>query len=101
MKSFVTSLAFSLLGLLHNTETSPTFSNLEIIQIIPQFMQRAKEVGVSQTLEEFEAFIRSDRTPPLDNSAIAFYPLPIHIQQPRSHKPIHPIFEISYICLLL
>lgn len=45
------------------SETSPTFPNLEIIQIIPQFMQRAKEVGVSQTLEEFEAFIRSDRTP--------------------------------------
>lgn len=44
------------------SETSPTFPNLEIIQIIPQFMQRAKEVGVSQTVEEFEVFIKGDRT---------------------------------------
>lgn len=38
---------------------SPTFSEFAVIDLIPQFMQRAKIVGVSQALEEFEAFIRS------------------------------------------
>jgi Uma2 family endonuclease len=46
------------------SEASSTFPNLAIIQIISQFMQRAKEFGVSQTLEEFERFIKGDRTPP-------------------------------------
>jgi Uma2 family endonuclease len=40
------------------SETSPTFPGIAVVEIIPQFMQRAKEVGVSQALEEFEAFIR-------------------------------------------
>lgn len=39
------------------SETSPTFSSVAVIEIIPRFMQRAREVGVSQALEEFEAFI--------------------------------------------
>lgn len=41
-----------------DSETSPTFPGIAVVEIIPQFMQRAKEVGVSQALEEFEAFIR-------------------------------------------
>ena len=40
------------------SETSPTFPGIAVVEIIPQFMQRAKEVGVSQALEEFEVFIR-------------------------------------------
>jgi Uma2 family endonuclease len=40
------------------SETSPTFPGIAVVEIIPQFMQWAKEVGVSQALEEFEAFIR-------------------------------------------
>ncbi len=39
------------------SETSPTFPGIAVIEIIPRFMQRAREVGVSQALEEFEAFI--------------------------------------------
>jgi Uma2 family endonuclease len=39
------------------SETSPTFPAIALIEIIPRFMQRAREVGVSQALEEFEAFI--------------------------------------------
>mgnify|MGYP001800142393 CR=1 FL=1 len=34
------------------------FPDLKVIDIIPRFMQRALLVGVSQTLEEFEAFLR-------------------------------------------
>ena len=41
------------------SETSPTFPGVAVKEIIPPFMQRAKEVGVSQALEEFEEFIRS------------------------------------------
>nr|WP_254658102.1 Uma2 family endonuclease [Pleurocapsa sp. PCC 7327] len=41
------------------SKTSPTFSNLPLIELIPQFMQRAKEVGVSQALEEFEELIKA------------------------------------------
>lgn len=41
-----------------DSETSPTFPGIAVVEIIPQFMQRAKEVGVSQALEEFEVFIR-------------------------------------------
>lgn len=45
------------------SETSPTFPKVAVKEIIPRFMQRAKEVGVSQALEEFEVFIRdSDRS---------------------------------------
>lgn len=40
------------------SQTSPTFLNVEVIKIIPRFMQRAKEVGVTQTLEELEVFAR-------------------------------------------
>ncbi|KAM3095001.1 Uma2 family endonuclease, partial [Phormidesmis sp. 146-12] len=43
------------------SEGSPTFSNIAISQIIPQFVKCAKIVGVSQTLEEFETFLRNDR----------------------------------------
>ncbi|MBH8563193.1 Uma2 family endonuclease [Nostoc sp. CENA67] len=39
------------------SQTSPTFPGIAVMEIIPQFMQRAKEVGVSQTLAEFEIFI--------------------------------------------
>ncbi len=39
------------------SKTSPTFPSVAVVEIIPRFMQRAREVGVSQTLEEFEAFI--------------------------------------------
>lgn len=39
------------------SEISSTFPSIAVVEIIPRFMQRAKEVGVSQTLEEFEAFI--------------------------------------------
>lgn len=42
--------------------TSLTFPNLAVIEIIPQFMQRAREVGVSKTLEEFDIFIRDNAT---------------------------------------
>ncbi|MER3435606.1 MAG: hypothetical protein C4288_19980 [Leptolyngbya sp. ERB_1_1] len=36
---------------------SPTFPNIAVIDFIPQFMQRARVVGVSQALEEFEELI--------------------------------------------
>lgn len=39
--------------------SSPTFPDFAVINLIPQFVQHAKIVGVSQALEEFEAFIRS------------------------------------------
>ena len=39
------------------SETSPTFPNVAVKELVPRFMQRAKEVGVSQALEEFEVFI--------------------------------------------
>ncbi|MGB7439512.1 MAG: Uma2 family endonuclease [Coleofasciculaceae cyanobacterium] len=42
-----------------DSETSPTFPSLAVREIIPQFVQRAREVGVSQSLEEFEAFIQN------------------------------------------
>ena len=42
-------------------QTSPTFPGVAVIEIIPRFMQRASEVGVSQALEEFEVLIRGDR----------------------------------------
>lgn len=41
------------------SQTSPTFPGIAIIDLIPQYMHRAKIVGVSQALEEFEAFMRT------------------------------------------
>ena len=40
------------------SEISSIFPNFKIIEIIPRFMQRSLVVGVSKTLEEFEAFVR-------------------------------------------
>ncbi|MEA5596601.1 Uma2 family endonuclease [Rivularia sp. UHCC 0363] len=40
------------------SEISYIFPNFKIIDIIPRFMQRSFVVGVSQTLEEFEVFVR-------------------------------------------
>lgn len=37
--------------------TSPTFPAVDVIEIIPRLMFRAREVGVSQVLEEFEVLI--------------------------------------------
>lgn len=45
-------------GKYREVSVSPTFPNFAVIDLIPQFMQRAKIVGVSQALEEFEAVIR-------------------------------------------
>lgn len=39
------------------SETSPTFPNLDIKQIIPKVIDRAWQVGTYQALEEFEATI--------------------------------------------
>jgi len=44
------------------SETSPKFPDVAVTKIFPQFIQLAKVVGVSQALEEFEAFIRGDLT---------------------------------------
>lgn len=41
------------------SQTSPTFPSISVIEIIPQYMQRARIVGVSQALEEFEMFIKN------------------------------------------
>lgn len=38
---------------------SMIFPNIEITDLIPQYLQRAKEVGVSQALEEFEILIQN------------------------------------------
>lgn len=45
------------------SQTSLTFPGIAVVEIIPLFMQRAKEVGVSQALEEFEVFIISGDRP--------------------------------------
>ncbi|MBE9126137.1 MULTISPECIES: Uma2 family endonuclease [unclassified Coleofasciculus] len=39
-------------------DRSLIFPDVAVVEIIPRFVQRAREVGVSQTLEEFEALIR-------------------------------------------
>lgn len=39
------------------SQVSPTFPDVAVIEIIPQFMQRGREIGVSQTLGQFEEFI--------------------------------------------
>ncbi|MEA5564328.1 MULTISPECIES: Uma2 family endonuclease [unclassified Anabaena] len=39
------------------SQTSQTFPGITVIETIPLFMQRAKEVGVSQTLTEFDIFL--------------------------------------------
>ncbi len=41
------------------SQISLIFPDLAVVEIIPQFMRRATEVGVSQTLEEFEQFINN------------------------------------------
>ena len=41
------------------SQDSLIFPDLKLIDIIPRFMQRSLVVGVSQTLEEFEAFVRA------------------------------------------
>lgn len=41
------------------SESSSIFPSVAVPEVIPQFMQRGREVGVSQALEEFEAFILS------------------------------------------
>ncbi len=41
------------------SQTSPTFPDITVVEIIPQYMQRAKVIGVSQALEEFEKFIHT------------------------------------------
>ncbi|MGG6266969.1 Uma2 family endonuclease [Leptolyngbya sp. AN03gr2] len=46
-------------GEYREVSVSPTFPDFSVIDLIPQFMQRAKIVGVSQALEEFEGLIRS------------------------------------------
>jgi Uma2 family endonuclease len=40
-----------------DSQTSPTFPGIAVVEIIPRCMQRAREVGVSQVLEEFEVLI--------------------------------------------
>lgn len=40
------------------SENSPIFPGVAVIDIIPKFMLRAREVGVSQVLEEFEVLIK-------------------------------------------
>jgi len=39
------------------------FLSEQVAEIIPRFMRRAREVGVSQALEAFEAFINLTQTP--------------------------------------
>ncbi|MBW4505194.1 MAG: Uma2 family endonuclease [Scytonematopsis contorta HA4267-MV1] len=39
------------------TSTSPTFPDIDVVTIIPQYVRRAKVVGVSLALDEFEQFI--------------------------------------------
>lgn len=46
-------------GIYVESQTSPTFPNLPVIEIIPQFIQRAKKVGFSQTIAEFEVAIEN------------------------------------------
>ena len=41
------------------SEISSTFPDVAIIETIPRYIRRAREVGVSQALEEFELFIAS------------------------------------------
>ena len=46
-------------GIYIESQTSPTFPNLPVIEIIPQFIQRAKKVGFSQAIAEFEVAIEN------------------------------------------
>lgn len=41
------------------TLTSPTFPDIDVVKIIPQYISRAKVVGVSLALYEFEQFIHT------------------------------------------
>lgn len=45
-------------GIYQESLSSPTFPDVAVIALIPQFMQHAKIVGISQALEEFEALIQ-------------------------------------------
>jgi len=45
------------------SENSTIFPDFAVAEIIPRFMRRAREVGVSQALSEFEAFINLTQTP--------------------------------------
>jgi Uma2 family endonuclease len=42
-----------------DSNTSLIFPDINVVQIIPQYIQRAKVVGVSQALDEFEQFIQT------------------------------------------
>jgi Uma2 family endonuclease len=42
-----------------DSNTSLTFPDIDVVQIIPQYIERAKVVGVSQALDEFEQFINN------------------------------------------
>lgn len=42
-----------------DSNTSLTFPDIDVVQIIPHYIQRAKVIGVSQTLDEFEQFINN------------------------------------------
>jgi Uma2 family endonuclease len=42
------------------SQTSLAFPNIRISDLIPHYLQRAKQVGVSQVLEEFEARLTED-----------------------------------------
>ena len=42
-----------------DSETSPTFPDLSIPEIIPRAVERAKQIGTSQALLEFEDWITS------------------------------------------
>lgn len=42
--------------------TSPTFPGLPITEIVPQVIQRAKQIGTSQALLEFEDWLAKQRS---------------------------------------
>lgn len=50
-------------GIYVESQMSPTFPNLPVIEMIPQFIQRAKKVGFSQAIAEFELAIESRFNP--------------------------------------
>jgi Uma2 family endonuclease len=45
-------------GHYYESQLSPTFPNVAIVALLPTYLCRAKEVGVSQALEEFEIAVR-------------------------------------------
>jgi Uma2 family endonuclease len=42
------------------SQNSLAFPNIRVTELIPQYLQRAKQVGVSQALEEFEAQLKAE-----------------------------------------